>query len=130
MRLIDVDKAKAELLAIAETIPAWPGFFDGIRSGYQSAADRLDTMPVVEERKHGHWIELEPDKYGNFIQFYKLFPKYRYKDDILFIITLISVILGILSIGMVCCFITGVSEYLAYLQNPLEATLNYLITGR
>lgn len=58
----------AELLAIAETIPAWPGFFDGIRSGYQSAADRLDTMPVVEERKHGHWIELEPDKYGNFIQ--------------------------------------------------------------
>jgi hypothetical protein len=68
MRLIDADKAKAELLAIAETIPAWPGFFDGIRSDYQSAADRLDTMPVVEERKHGHWIELEPDKYGNFIQ--------------------------------------------------------------
>lgn len=67
-RLIDADKAKAELLAIAETIPAWPGFFDGIRSGYQSAADRLDTMSVVEERKHGHWIELEPDKYGNFIQ--------------------------------------------------------------
>lgn len=24
----------------------------------------------------------------------------------------------------------GVSEYLAYLQNPLGATLNYLITGR
>ena len=65
-----------------------------------------------------------------FYLFYKLFPKYRYKDDILFIITLISVILGILSIGMVCCFITGVSEYLAYLQNPLGATLNYLITGR
>lgn len=65
-----------------------------------------------------------------FYLFYKLFPKYRYKDDILFIITLISVILGILSIGMVCGFITGVSEYLAYLQNPLGATLNYLITGR
>lgn len=55
MRLIDADKAKTELLAIAETIPAWPGFFDGIRSGYQSAADRLDTMTVVEERKHGYW---------------------------------------------------------------------------
>lgn len=27
--------------------------------------------------------------------FYKLFPKYRYNNDILFIITLISVILGI-----------------------------------
>ena len=62
--------------------------------------------------------------------FYKLFPKYKYKNDILFIITLISIILGILGIGMVCCFITGVSEYLAYLQNPLGATLNYLITGR
>lgn len=65
-----------------------------------------------------------------FYLFYKLFPKYRYKDDILFIITLISVILGILSIGMLCYFITDVSEYLAYLQNPLGATLNYLITGR
>lgn len=65
-----------------------------------------------------------------FYLFYKLFPKYRYNNDILFIITLISVILGILSIGMVCYFITGVSEYLAYLQNPLGATLNYLITGR
>lgn len=64
-----------------------------------------------------------------FYLFYKLFPKYKYKDDILFIIILISVILG-LSLGIVCSFITNVSEYLAYLQNPLGATLNYLITGR
>lgn len=28
----------------------------------------IDEAPTVEERKHGHWIELEPDKYGNFIQ--------------------------------------------------------------
>lgn len=28
----------------------------------------IDETPIVEERKHGHWIELEPDKYGNFIQ--------------------------------------------------------------
>lgn len=28
----------------------------------------IDETPTVEERKHGHWIELEPDKYGNFIQ--------------------------------------------------------------
>lgn len=68
MRLIDADKAKAELLRMVGDIHGWGEFFDGIRSGYQSAADRLDTMPVVEERKHGHWIELEPDKYGNFIQ--------------------------------------------------------------
>lgn len=59
MRLIDVDAAKAELLciiSITEDIHARSGFFDGIRVGYQSAADRLDTMPTVEERKHGHWI--------------------------------------------------------------------------
>lgn len=57
MRLIDADKAKAELLRIAGDIHGWGEFFDGIRSGYQSAADRLDTMPVVEKRKHGNWIE-------------------------------------------------------------------------
>lgn len=28
----------------------------------------LDEVPTAKERKHGHWIELEPDKYGNFIQ--------------------------------------------------------------
>lgn len=55
MKLIDANAAKAELLAIAETIPAWPGFFDGLKTGYQSAADRLDTMPT-EERKNGHWL--------------------------------------------------------------------------
>lgn len=55
MRLIDADKAKAELLRMVGDIHGWGEFFDGIRSGYQSAADRLDTIPVVEERKHGHW---------------------------------------------------------------------------
>lgn len=102
---------------------------------------------ALKFRKNGHWINnfgyrgfitseyslknpyQKPFDFTQ-VKVYKLFPKYRYKDDILFIITLISVILGILSIGMVCCFITGVSEYLAYLQNPLGATLNYLITGR
>lgn len=56
MRLIDADKAKAELLRMVGDIHGWGEFFDGIRSGYQSAADRLDTIPVVEERKHGHWV--------------------------------------------------------------------------
>lgn len=56
MRLIDADKAKAELLRIARDIHDCCGFYDGLKAGYQSAADRLDTMPVVEERKHGHWI--------------------------------------------------------------------------
>ena len=56
MKLIDANAAKAELLAIAETIPAWPGFFDGLKTGYQSAADGLDTMPTEEKRKNGHWL--------------------------------------------------------------------------
>ena len=47
MRLIDADKAKAELLRMVGDIHGWGEFFDGIRSGYQSAADRLDTMPVA-----------------------------------------------------------------------------------
>ena len=55
MRLIDANKAKAELLRIARDIHGWGEFFDGIRSGYQSAADRLDTMPTVKERKQGRW---------------------------------------------------------------------------
>lgn len=61
MRLIDADKAKAELLAIEEAIPAWPGFFNGFKTGYQNAADRLDTIPTVEERKHGHWEDIDLD---------------------------------------------------------------------
>lgn len=56
MRLIDADKAKAELLRIARDVHDCCGFYDGIKVGYQSAADRLDTIPVVEERKHGRWI--------------------------------------------------------------------------
>lgn len=61
MRLIDADAAKAELLRMVGDIYGWGEFFDGIRSGYQSAADRLDTMPVVEEHKHGHWIDIDFD---------------------------------------------------------------------
>lgn len=56
MRLIDADKAKAELLRMVGDIHGWGEFFDGLKAGYQSAADRLDTMLVVEERKHGHWV--------------------------------------------------------------------------
>lgn len=61
MRLIDADKAKAELLRIAGDIHGWGEFFDGIRSGYQSAADRLDTIPTVEERDKGYWIDINLD---------------------------------------------------------------------
>lgn len=56
MRLIDANKAKAELLSMIGDIHGWGEFFDGIRGGYRSAAYTLDTMPTVEERKHGHWL--------------------------------------------------------------------------
>lgn len=54
MRLIDADKAKAELLRIARDIHDCCGFYDGLKAGYQSAADRLDTIPTVAERDKGH----------------------------------------------------------------------------
>lgn len=60
--------------------------------------------------------------------FYKLFPKYKYEDGIVFTVTLVSIILGILGITIVFYFISGTSVYLAYLQNPLGATLYHLMT--
>ena len=43
-------------------------YFIGQKAGLMKVVGVIMTFPTVEERKHGHWIELEPDKYGNFIQ--------------------------------------------------------------
>lgn len=43
-------------------------YFIGQKAGLMKVVGVVMTFPAVEERKHGHWIELEPDKYGNFIQ--------------------------------------------------------------
>lgn len=59
MELISKEAAKAELLRVMGDVQAYGAYFDGIRDAYQSAADRLDTLPVVEERKHGYW-RIEP----------------------------------------------------------------------
>ncbi len=61
MRLVDKEAAKAELLRVMGDVQAYGAYFEGIRDAYQSAADRLDTLPVVEERKHGHWIDIDFD---------------------------------------------------------------------
>ena len=38
------------------------GFYDGLKAGYQSAADRLDTIPTAEkECDKGHWIDITFD---------------------------------------------------------------------
>lgn len=52
MRLIDADKAKAELLRIARDIHDCCGFYDGLKAGYQSAADRVfKIIPTIEGDK-------------------------------------------------------------------------------
>lgn len=62
MRLIDADKAKAELLRIVRDIHDCCGFYDGLKAGYQSAVDRLDTIPTAEkECDKGHWIDINLD---------------------------------------------------------------------
>ena len=57
MRLIDADALKRE-----------PELLYGLTVAITEIQDVINEAPTVEERKHGHWIELEPDKYGNFIQ--------------------------------------------------------------
>lgn len=55
MRLIDKEQAQKMLLDLVSRVHFRGAYFAGIREAYQSAADRLDTLPVIEERKHGRW---------------------------------------------------------------------------
>ena len=50
MRLIDADKAKAELLRIARDIHDCCGFYDGLKAGYQSARV-FKIIPTIEGDK-------------------------------------------------------------------------------
>lgn len=68
MELIAREALKSKLQKNIEELADKTGFFEGIRMGYESAVHFVEQAPTVEERKRGHWIELEPDKYGNFIQ--------------------------------------------------------------
>lgn len=52
---INKQQAKDKLLELMGNVTAYGEYFEGIRNAYQSAADRLDTLPVIEERKHGRW---------------------------------------------------------------------------
>lgn len=56
---INKQQAKDKLLELMGNVTAYGEYFEGIRNAYQSAADRLDTLPVVEERKHGRWITIK-----------------------------------------------------------------------
>lgn len=68
MELIAREALKSKLQKNIEELADKTGFFEGIRMEYESAVHFVEQAPTVEERKRGHWIELEPDKYGNFIQ--------------------------------------------------------------
>lgn len=77
MRLIDADVLKPKILEYVKALErikycygydTFGKYYNGKKSAYLNAANLIDEAPTVEERKHGHWIELEPDKYGNFIQ--------------------------------------------------------------
>lgn len=59
MRLIDKEQAQKMLLDLVSRVHFRGAYFAGIRDAYQSATDRLDTLPVVEERKHGRWITIK-----------------------------------------------------------------------
>lgn len=77
MRLIDADVLKPKILEYVKALErikycygydTFGKYYNGKKSAYLNVANLIDEAPTVEERKHGHWIELEPDKYGNFIQ--------------------------------------------------------------
>ena len=69
MRLIDADALTKHLMEMGNEIYAGNDeYFIGQKTGLAKAVGVILTFPTVEERKRGHWIELEPDKYGNFIQ--------------------------------------------------------------
>lgn len=77
MRLIRCDVLKPKILEYVKALErikycygydTFGKYYNGKKSAYLNAANLIDEAPTVEERKRGHWIELEPDKYGNFIQ--------------------------------------------------------------
>ena len=61
MELIDREALKTKLEKNIEDLADKTGFFEGIKLGYESAVHFVEQAPTVEERKHGHWIDLEFD---------------------------------------------------------------------
>lgn len=61
MELIAREALKSKLQKNIEELADKTGFFEGIRMGYESAVHFVEQAPTVEERKRGHWIDLEFD---------------------------------------------------------------------
>ena len=61
MRLIDADVLKEKFQECINSITVSDPFITGVKSGYESAGYLIDEAPTVEERKHGHWIDIDLD---------------------------------------------------------------------
>ena len=66
MRLIDADTLIQEIKRWKEREIADGLIGKGIKAGYDAAMICVSEMPTIEERKHGHWIQVSDwDKEGN-----------------------------------------------------------------
>lgn len=61
MELIAREALKSKLQKNIEELADKTGFFEGIRMWYESAVHFVEQAPTVEERKHGHWEDIDLD---------------------------------------------------------------------
>lgn len=70
MRLIDADVLKPKILEYVKALErikycygydTFGKYYNGKKSAYLNVANFIDEAPTVEERKQGHWIDLEFD---------------------------------------------------------------------
>lgn len=61
MELIAREALKSKLQKNIEELADKTGFFEGIRMGYESAVHFVEQAPTVEERKRGHWEDIDLD---------------------------------------------------------------------
>lgn len=61
MELIAREALKSKLQKNIEELADKTRFFEGIRMGYESAVHFVEQAPTVEERKHGHWEDIDLD---------------------------------------------------------------------
>lgn len=61
MRLIDADALKEKFQECFNSITVSDPFITGVKTGYESAGYWIDEASTVEERKHGHWEDIDLD---------------------------------------------------------------------
>lgn len=59
MRLIDADVLRTKILECSKNAYCYGTFveyYNGKVVAYENAVDLIDGAPIIEERKHGHWV--------------------------------------------------------------------------